>query len=39
MFNWLKELDRYLPVRYAVWLLCAVAAPTRCSRARSCRTM
>ncbi len=24
MFNWLKELDRYLPVRYAVWLLCAV---------------
>ena len=25
MFNWLKELDRYFPVRYAVWLLCAVA--------------
>ena len=24
MFNWLKELDRYFPVRYAVWLLCAV---------------
>ncbi len=24
MFNWLKELDRYLPVRYAVWLLCAL---------------
>jgi len=25
MFTWLKQLDRHLPVRYAVWLLCAVA--------------
>jgi len=25
MFNWLKQLDRYFPVRYAVWLLCGVA--------------
>ena len=22
MFNWLKQLDRHVPVRYAVWLLC-----------------
>jgi len=25
MFNWLKQLDRYFPVRYAAWLLCGVA--------------
>ena len=25
MFNWLKQLDRQFPVRYSVWLLCAVA--------------
>ena len=25
MFNWLKQLDRHLPVRYSAWLLCAVA--------------
>jgi glutamate synthase domain-containing protein 2 len=24
MFNWLKRLDRHLPVRYSVWLLCGV---------------
>ena len=24
MFHWLKQLDRYFPVRYAVWLLCAM---------------
>jgi glutamate synthase domain-containing protein 2 len=24
MFNWLKKLDRHLPVRYSVWMLCAV---------------
>ena len=24
MFNWLKQLDRHLPVRYTAWLLCAV---------------
>ena len=24
MFNWLKQLDRHLPVRYSVWLLCAL---------------
>ena len=24
MFHWLTQLDRYFPVRYAVWLLCAV---------------
>jgi len=26
MFNWLKQLDRHMPVRYSVWLLCAVGA-------------
>ncbi|MES2102147.1 MAG: FMN-binding glutamate synthase family protein, partial [Pseudomonadota bacterium] len=26
MFNWLKQLDRHLPVRYSVWLLCAIGA-------------
>ncbi|KQW38961.1 FMN-binding glutamate synthase family protein [Rhizobacter sp. Root404] len=26
MFDWLKQLDRHVPVRYAVWLLCAVGA-------------
>jgi glutamate synthase domain-containing protein 2 len=26
MFNWLQQLDRHVPVRYSVWLLCAVAA-------------
>ncbi len=26
MFNWLKQLDRHVPVRYSVWLLCAVGA-------------
>ena len=26
MFDWLKQLDRHLPVRYSVWLLCAVGA-------------
>jgi glutamate synthase domain-containing protein 2 len=25
MFNWLRQLDRFFPVRYAAWLLCAVA--------------
>ncbi|MEO6032514.1 MAG: FMN-binding glutamate synthase family protein, partial [Burkholderiaceae bacterium] len=25
MFDWLKKLDHHFPVRYAVWLLCAVA--------------
>jgi glutamate synthase domain-containing protein 2 len=25
MFNWLKQLDRYFPVRYTAWLLCGVA--------------
>jgi len=25
MFNWLKQLDRYFPVRYTTWLLCGVA--------------
>ncbi len=24
MFSWVKQLDRHLPVRYAVWLLCGV---------------
>ena len=24
MFNWLKQLDRHFPVRYAVWLVCTV---------------
>jgi glutamate synthase domain-containing protein 2 len=24
MFHWLKQIDRHVPVRYAVWLLCAV---------------
>ena len=24
MFDWLKRLDRHFPVRYSVWLLCAV---------------
>jgi len=24
MFNWLKQLDRYFPVRYTAWLLCGV---------------
>ena len=26
MFNWLKQLDRHVPVRYSVWLLCLVGA-------------
>ena len=26
MFNWLQMLDRHLPVRYSVWLLCGVGA-------------
>jgi glutamate synthase domain-containing protein 2 len=26
MFNWLKQLDRHMPVRYSAWLLCAVGA-------------
>jgi glutamate synthase domain-containing protein 2 len=26
MFNWLKQLDRHVPVRYSAWLLCAVGA-------------
>ena len=26
MFNWLKQLDRHVPVRYSVWLLCGVGA-------------
>ena len=26
MFQWLARLDRVLPVRYSVWLLCAVGA-------------
>jgi len=25
MFNWLKQVDRHVPVRYTVWLLCGVA--------------
>ena len=25
MFNWLNQLDRHFPVRYTVWVLCAVA--------------
>ena len=25
MFQWLTRLDRHFPVRYAAWLLCAVA--------------
>ena len=25
MREWLNRLDRHLPVRYAVWLFCAVA--------------
>ena len=25
MFNWLKQVDHHFPVRYTVWLLCAVA--------------
>ena len=25
MFHWLKQLDRYFPVRYTAWLLCGVA--------------
>ena len=25
MFNWLRQLDRYFPVRYSTWLLCGVA--------------
>ncbi len=25
MFDWLKKLDQHFPVRYTVWLLCAVA--------------
>jgi len=25
MFDWLKQIDRHFPVRYAVWLLCGVA--------------
>jgi glutamate synthase domain-containing protein 2 len=25
MFNWLTQLDRHLPVRYSVWLLCGIA--------------
>jgi len=24
MFNWLKQLDRYFPLRYTAWLLCGV---------------
>ena len=24
MFDWLQRLDRRLPVRYSVWLACAV---------------
>ena len=24
MFNWLKQLDRHVPVRFSMWLLCAV---------------
>ena len=24
MFDWLKRLDRHVPVRYSVWLLCAL---------------
>lgn len=24
MFNWLKRVDRHVPVRYSVWVLCAV---------------
>jgi glutamate synthase domain-containing protein 2 len=24
MFNWLKHVDRHVPVRYSVWLLCIV---------------
>ena len=26
MFTWLNQLDRHLPVRYSVWLLCFVGA-------------
>jgi len=26
MLKWLNQLDRHLPVRYSVWLLCAVGA-------------
>ena len=26
MFNWLKQVDRHIPVRYSVWLLCCVGA-------------
>ena len=26
MFNWLKQLDRHVPVRYSLWLLCFVGA-------------
>jgi glutamate synthase domain-containing protein 2 len=26
MFHWLQQLDRHVPVRYSVWLLCAVGA-------------
>ena len=25
MFDWLKQLDRYFPLRYTAWLLCGVA--------------
>ena len=25
MFHWLKQLDRFFPVRYTAWLLCGVA--------------
>lgn len=28
MFHWLHKLDRYVPIRYAVWLLCVTAAAT-----------
>jgi hypothetical protein len=24
MFHWIQQLDRHVPVRYSVWLLCAV---------------
>ena len=24
MFNWLKQIDRHIPVRYSAWLLCGV---------------
>ena len=26
MFHWMGKLDRYVPFRYAVWLLCTAAA-------------